>query len=80
MITASYLALRSALIINTLSSEPLGSSGIFFMPSTGSKLPARCLGSRASVTRASSFKASSTELSIASPYSTHSMSHSYVCS
>ena len=38
MSTTSYLGLRSALIISTLSSEPLGSSGIFFVPSAGSKL------------------------------------------
>ena len=65
--TAFYLGSKSALIVNTLPSELLGSSGIFLVPSAGSKLPARHLGSGASAARASSFKASSVELSIASP-------------
>jgi hypothetical protein len=37
---ASYFRSRSALIVSTMSLEPLGSSGIFFVPSAGSKLPA----------------------------------------
>ena len=45
--TASYLGSRSALIESTLLSELLGSSGIFFVPSAGSKLPAWRLGSGA---------------------------------
>ena len=59
MSMASYLGSRSVLIVGTLSPELLGSSGIFFVPSTGSKLPAWRLGSRASAVRASSLEVSS---------------------
>ena len=38
--TASYLGSSSALIVNTLPSELLASSGIFLVPSAASKLPA----------------------------------------
>ena len=46
--TASYLGSRSALIVSTLPSELLGSSGIFLVPSASSKLPAWHMGSEAS--------------------------------
>ena len=38
--TASYLGSGSALVVSTMPPEPLVSSGIFFVPSAGSKLPA----------------------------------------
>ena len=38
--TASYLGSRLALIVSALSLVLLRSSGIFFVPSAGSKLPA----------------------------------------
>jgi len=56
MSTASYLRPRSALIVSDLPSEPLGSSGIFFVTSASLKLPAWRLGSGASAARASSFE------------------------
>jgi len=62
MSTASYLGSRSALTVSTLPSELLGSSGIFLVPSAGSKLPAWRLGSGASASRALSFEASLVEL------------------
>ena len=74
--TASYLGSRSALIVSALPSKLLGSSRIFLVPSTGSKLPAWRFGLGALAARTSSFEASSVVFSIASPYSTHSMSHS----
>ena len=39
MSTAFYLGSRLVLIVSTLSLDLLGSSGIFFVPSVGSKLP-----------------------------------------
>ena len=44
--TASYLGSRSALIVSALLSELLGSSGIFFVPSAGSKAARVMLGLR----------------------------------
>ena len=74
--TASYLGSRLALIVSTLPSELLGSSGIFLVPSAGSELPACRFGYGASVARASSLEAILVVYSTTSPYSMHSTSHS----
>jgi hypothetical protein len=49
--TSSYLGSSSELIRNVFSLELLGSRGMVFVASAGSKLPACCLGSGTSLAR-----------------------------
>jgi hypothetical protein len=74
--TASYLDSSWEPIRNIFLPEPLGSRGIVFVASAGSKLPTCFLGSGTSPVWFSKSTMSASELTIALVYFTHSTLHS----